>query len=263
MSDAAAMIDTAAPRTRTDDLATPGAQAPFPWIPLASRAVLFAAVQGVIAVGLGVAGLPAPVAASAAWWPVSATVTSVVSLVLLHRRARSLGQNPAVFIGVDGSAIGRDVALFLGEIVLAAPIAMAPNIGLAVALFGDYQAAIDLFIQPLPTAVALAVLVTFPITIALSELPTYYVDAMGRLEARGWSRWRALLVAAAFHAAQHATLPLIFDARFVIWRLFMFLPFAIYVGFLVQRRPSLLPWLMAFHALIDFAAVWPVWMLSR
>ncbi|MFY0572267.1 hypothetical protein ACN28E_51700 [Archangium lansingense] len=60
-------------------------------------------------------------------------------------------------------------------------------------------------------------------------------------------------MAAFFLSAQHATL-LLFDARLLTWRLFMFLPFVFTIGAEVRWRPRLLPWLMGVHGLLDVSA---------
>jgi hypothetical protein len=235
---------------------------PFPWIALASRLVLFPLFQAPIALALALGGEPAPWQASAAWWPVTATLTNFVSVALLRRHARAAGSTLRRLYGVDGRHLGRDVLTLLAVLLVAAPVAHLPNVALAGALFGDAAQAFALFVRPLPYAVAAAMLVLFPLSIALSELPTYYAMAQPQLEARGLSRGRALWLAAGFHSAQHATLPLLFDARFFTWRLLMFLPFALLVGAVVRWRPSLLPWLMGVHVLIDFAVIAQVFALS-
>ena len=56
-------------------------------------------------------------------------------------------------------------------------------------------------------------------------------------------------------AVQHATLPLILDGRFIAYRALMFLPFALFVAVAARWRPSLMPYLMAGHALIDFSTM--------
>ena len=47
------------------------------------------------------------------------------------------------------------------------------------------------------------------------------------------------------------TLPLILDGRFILWRALMFLPFALFLGLALKIRPSLLPYLVVCHFLID------------
>jgi len=52
---------------------------------------------------------------------------------------------------------------------------------------------------------------------------------------------------------QHCFLPLILDGRFMLWRLARYLPFALFVGFLIKRRPGLLPYFAVVHALMDIS----------
>jgi membrane protease YdiL (CAAX protease family) len=54
---------------------------------------------------------------------------------------------------------------------------------------------------------------------------------------------------------QHCFLPLILDGRFMLWRLAMYLPFALFVGFLIKRRPGLLPYFAVVHALMDISTL--------
>ena len=65
----------------------------------------------------------------------------------------------------------------------------------------------------------------------------------------------AWLIASLGLAAQHMFLPLIFDGGFILWRLLMYLPFALFAGMLIKLRPTLLPYSMLVHALADISAV--------
>jgi hypothetical protein len=95
----------------------------------------------------------------------------------------------------------------------------------------------------------------------LAEIPTYFGYVMPRLEKRVGSMLAVSLSALAL-AAQHVTLPLVFDMRFVLWRLLMFLPFAFLLAIALRWRPRLLPFLVIFHGLIDFSAAWMVYTAS-
>ena len=88
---------------------------------------------------------------------------------------------------------------------------------------------------------------------ALSELPTYYAYVRPRLESAGFTPWLALGITALVHGLQHAVMPLVFDAQFMLWRSLMFLPFAVFVGAALRWRPRLLPYLMIAHALLDMS----------
>lgn len=192
------------------------------------------------------------------------TIVNVVTWALLRTQTQREGLRWREFIGADFRKpfVKQDLMASLLVLLLSAPIAMVPNIGLATLLYGDSETVLQLFIQPLPRSIAFASLILMPITTGLVELPTYFAYVMPRL-ARRWSNHHsALLVSALLLAAQHITLPLIMDVRFVIWRFGMFIPFAVLLGFVLRRRPRLLPYLMFLHAVIDFTVVLMVWQVS-
>jgi hypothetical protein len=231
---------------------------------LVHRLALFLVWQALIAVCYLMAGHSAPWAASAAWWPVSATLTNFITIAYLRRQAAREGVSYRQLIGavLNKQHVKLDLLTVLGVLLAAAPAAMLPNIGLAQLLFGDPMAPVAMFAQPLPVGVALMAMVLFPLTIAFAELPFYFGYVMPRLAAgRPGYGWPVILPAIVL-AAQHVTLPLIPDPRFILWRLGMFVPFALLLGFVLRWRPRLLPYLMAVHALIDLSAASMVWQVS-
>jgi hypothetical protein len=243
---------------------SPGVTAGEPtWVNVAlvHRLSFFFIWQAVIAVAYAMSGQPRAWQTSAAWWPMTAFLTSALTLVFLQVAGRREGLSYRKIIGPSPSrtTLGKDLLAFLGISVACGPVAMLPNFGLATLLFGNIETAMKLFVQPLPRGVAFAALFLFPISVGLSELPVYYAYAMPRLSARWSNPTLALLVTAFWHSVQHATLPFLPDVRFVLWRLGMFFPFALFMGLVIRWRPRLLPYLMVGHALIDFMMALMVW----
>ncbi|QGQ20216.1 hypothetical protein GC089_14675 [Cellulomonas sp. JZ18] len=215
------------------------------------RLVAFAAAQAVVALLLAAGGSVSPWADSAAWWPLTATAANVLTLTLLARRMRAEGASLRDLYRPDRARVRRDVPAALLVTLAGAALAAGPNMGLATLLWGDPQVSLDLLVRPLPLAAAVTSAVLFPVTTALAELPTYYAYVQPRLAALG--RGTAVVVAAPalLHALQHVTLPLLLDARFLVWRALMFLPFTLLLAVVLRRRPSLLPYLLVVHLLLD------------
>ena len=155
---------------------------------------------------------------------------------------------------IQRQSIKSDLLVMLGVLILFGPVAFLPNMLLSTWLFGDAQTPMGMFIRPLPMWAAIASLVIWPITQGLAELPTYFGYAMPRLETRTGHPWLAVSLAAFFLGIQHLAIPLLFDLRFMSWRALMFLPFAFMVGILLHWRPSLMPYLVVVHILIDTAS---------
>lgn len=230
-------------------------QSRWPWLMLPARLMLFAFWQMVLALVLVLRGTPNAWQASAAWWPVTAVLANFVCIGLLHSLYRQEGANYRHIFRIQRQTIKTDLLVLLGTLILAGPIAFLPNILAGTWLFGAQQAALDLFLQPLPVWGFILAAILFPVTIALAELPTYFAYCMPRLEAQTGRRWLAVLLPSLFLAAQHCTMPLMFNGRFIAWRFLMFLPFALFLGLLLRWRPQLLPYLVVVHGLMDLAAV--------
>lgn len=229
---------------------------------LVSRLVLFAIFQAVIAGLYTVGGQNAAWQASTAWWPVTVVLTNAVVILVLVYLYRREGASWLAPLHFERATVGRDLLLLLASGVVIGPLSMLPASLLGGWLFGGVEHAYELFILPLPVWAAVLSLVLFPLTIALAELPAYFGYVLPRLAAYTGSRWSAWLVCSLVLAAQHMTMPLVFDLRFMLWRFLMFLPFALLVGLMLSWRPRLLPYLVIFHGLLDLATVWFVFSVS-
>ena len=147
-------------------------------------------------------------------------------------------------------------------LVITIPLALLPNLLVAKGLFGDQKIALDMLIHPLPLWAVALCLTIFPVSIALSELPTYFAYALPRLEAITKRAWLALGLTSFWLAAQHISLPLLPNFRFIIWRLAMFFPFALMLAVVLRWRSRLLPYLVIIHGLLDFSTALMVLFIS-
>jgi len=194
------------------------------------------------------------------WWPFFAIFANICSVLLLIALIRREGGNYLNLLRFSRGTLKRDLLWLAGSSVIGLPVAAAPMSFLAGWLFGDSMVPIHMMFRELP-GWALAVSALFPLTIAFAELPTYFGYAMPRLAKSLNNPWLAWLIAALFLGAQHCFLPLILDSRFILWRLGMYLPFALFAGFVIKLRPSLLPYFAVIHGLMDFSALSVYWMI--
>jgi hypothetical protein len=225
-----------------------------PWLMLVSRFCLFAVFQALFALIFMAAGSQNPWHTSEAWWPFSVLLANIICIgliaALLHKEGTGYFK---VFLFIkDGW--WKDLLISVGLLALAGPISMLPNVWLARALFGSSEAAFQLFFKPLPQW-AIVVAMLFPITHIFAELPTYFGYAMPRIAKQLNNGWAAWGIASIFLALQHAALPLVPDARFICWRIEMFLPLALFIGLCIKLRPRLLPYVIIGHGLMDLMLV--------
>jgi hypothetical protein len=225
-----------------------------PWTVLVSRSVLFFGIQALVAAGLAIAGTSLPWLRSAGSWMFVIIVTNCISIYYLVRLYRAEGRSYRGAIRFSRATVKGDLIWFFAAGLIGLPIAAAPMNSLATLLFGDRMTPVYMMFQTLPAwGLALGLLV--PITVAFAELPSYFGYGMPHLSARIGNGWVAWLAASFFLGAQHMFLPFIPDPRFMLWRLGLYLPFALFIGLLVKLRPTLLPYFMIIHALVDLSAV--------
>lgn len=226
----------------------------YPWLMLISRSVLFVFFQSFIALIFAATGTASAWDESTRWWTFLAFLANFVSIYLLVRLFKAEGKRYFEVIRFSKATWKADLIWFILASIVAMPIMAAPREPLAIAIFGDVATANNMLFQTLPTwAFVLSFL--FPLTIAFAELPTYLAYCMPRLEAQLKNGWLAWLIASFFLAAQHIFLPLILNGGYLLWRFGMFLPFALFTGFVIKLRPSLLPYFLIVHALLDVSTV--------
>lgn len=224
-----------------------------PWLMLISRSVLFLTFQGLIALVLFTTGTTSAWDESARWWTFMASLANFVSIYLLIYLYNAEGKRFFDIFKFSRATWKKDLLWFIGLSIIAMPLVAAPREPLAKAIFGDAMIATNMLFRPIPTwAFVLSFL--FPLTVAFAELPTYFAYAMPRLseQINGWLAW---LIASFFLAAQHMFLPTIIDGGYFLWRFGMFLPFALFIGLALKLRPSLLPYFVIVHALLDVTTV--------
>jgi hypothetical protein len=217
---------------------------------LVLRPVLAVVFQAVLAVVFLVAGSSDAWRDAADWWLATFALVSVVNLAMLRWLLHHEGGRLRDLYRPSPDRIA-DLKWAGLALLVAGPAAFIPNLALGAVLWGSSQTGSDLSFRSLPVAAAVTLLVAFPVVHAIAELPTYFGYVMPRLASLTGSRWQALLIAAAVLSLQHVALPLLFDWRYAVWRALMFLPFALWIGFVILRRPTTMPYLVVGHALLD------------
>ncbi len=216
---------------------------------LFSRLVLFGVFQALLALAINSWN------DSESYWILVATLGNLVSILFLYLLFKREGGNYYNLFKFQKAYWKSDLPLFLGLTVLLGPIALGPNYFLSKWLWGDLTTSYEMLFRPMPDAIMYVLLVAFPVTIALAELPTYFGFIMPRLEKNLRYKWLAILLPVLFLSVQHCCLPLIFDVRFILFRGLMFLPFALLLGIAIWKQPRLLPYFIVLHGLMDMQTV--------
>ena len=223
------------------------------WGMLLLRPALALALQCLFAAGFALGGQADPWRLAADWWLGWLALGEFVNLWLLALLAKREGLRLRDLYNRHAGGGRRDIRWLVLALVVAGPVGYLPNILLGGLLWGEAQVGAELSFRALPLAAAWAILFVFPIVHALTELPTYFGYVMPRLQALTGRRALPMVLCAFVLSTQHVFLPLLFDWRFLAWRFLMFLPFALWLGWVMDRRPTVLPYLAIAHGLIDLS----------
>jgi hypothetical protein len=221
------------------------------WGMLALRSALTFVLLLALAVTFALAGLRDAVAASAAWWLWFVTAANIACIVLMARFGRLEGMRLRDIYFVSKSTWKGDLLWALIFSVGTAVFAMLPGTYLAAGLWGDATYPNGLLFQALPLVAVYPLFILMPVTQAFAELPTYWGYVAPRLRASGMGRWLVIGIVGSTLSLQHMFFAFQLDWRYDLWLAVKFLPFALWTGFIVDRRPTALPYLMGLHFLLD------------
>ena len=216
---------------------------------LFSRLLLFAFFQGLIALLLH------SWTESEKYWILNATLTNIVSIILLNILLRKERTKYLSLFQLNGSQWKKDLLLFSGLALITIPIVIIPSYYLNIIFYGSSNYYAEVMFQSISKPLTYFLLIAFPASIAFAELATYFGYIMPRLKTHLKSPILIVLIPALFLSIQHCTLPLVFELNFILFRGLVYLPFAIIIGVSIYKRPSLLIYFAFFHGLLDAMTV--------
>jgi hypothetical protein len=223
------------------------------WAMLFARIGLAIAFQALFAVAFAIAGDDAPWRSAADWWLASLAAAEFVNLWLLSRCARLERLRLRDLYNLTRNERGRDLRWTGLALAGAIPLALIPTTLLASLIWSDPEVGQTMLFRPIWTPMAWGLLLVFPMIHAATELPTYYGYVLPRLQVLTKRAWLPLLLTASVLSVQHSFLPLLFDTQYLVWRALMFLPLAMWLGWMLQRRPTSLPYMAGAHGLLDLS----------
>ena len=186
------------------------------------------------------------------WLPVYGTLIDAGCLVLLWRLTRRERIRLIDLVGFERSRLFRDVLLGL---VLIAPSLVFILGGIYAASWLLYGAPSPPYLfGPLPLSAALYGVLVFPFIWGLTEQMTYNGYLVSRFQVLCRSTTLAIVIVAFLWSAQHAFMPLTFDAKYMAFRLLSSVPNSVFQTLLYLRVRRLIPFAIA-HAMMDGASV--------
>jgi hypothetical protein len=208
--------------------------------------------QGIFAAGFAWLGSSTPWHDAASWLPVYGTLIDAGCLFVLWRLTRRENIRLVDLVRFDRSRLRRDTLLGL---------ALVPA-NLLFILGGVYAAGWLVYgtltppylYEALPLPAALYGVLVWPFIWGLTEQMTYNGYLAPRFQVLCRRTSVAVAIVAFAWSAQHAFMPLTFDAKFMVFRLLSPVPNTLFATLVYLRWRRLLP-LAISHALLDGAGV--------
>lgn len=212
---------------------------------LVSRLIMFLLFQSAIALILS------SWEASQKYWLVTATLTNIVTIILLVLLFKRDGDNYFQIFKVNKETIKSDLTVFLLLTVVSAVVVFLTDFLLTNAIWEDATTPSKMMFGPIESWLVYILMILFPVTIAFAELANYFVYIMPKLKKALKTKWLAVLLPVLFLSLQHCTLPFIPDLKFILYRALVFLPFALIIGLALNKRPTLFIYFAILHGVMD------------
>ena len=187
------------------------------------------------------------------WWTIVATVVNVFIIAVLVFAAK---KNAMTYWELIGYKKGNTK---ISQIVVMSVIVLLVGTGgmyLAGFLcYGVFPYSPPMMIAPIPVVLAIINFLPLPITTALAEDGLYLGCGVNHID----NKMLAIIIPAFFFALQHCFIPTLFDAKYILYRFFSFLPLTIILCWNYYKKRNPVP-VMIGHALIDMMTV--SWVLA-
>jgi hypothetical protein len=223
-----------------------------PALMLFARSAFAVAAQAVVAAIFAWRSSPAPWHDAGRWMPVYGSLIDAGCLALLWRLTRREGIGLSDLIGFDRTRLLRDVLLGFALVPVGLAFILAGVYAVGWIVYGSLTPPYLFGALPLPAALYGALV--FPLLWGLTEQMTYNGYLMPRFQILCRSTSCAVAVVAFVWSFQHVVMPLIFNMKYVVFRLFSPLPFSVFQALLYLRLRRLIPFATA-HAVLDSASV--------
>jgi hypothetical protein len=223
-----------------------------PALMLFARAACAVGAQAAVAAVFALRASPTPWHDAEPWLPVYGTLIDAGCLALLWRLTRREGIGLFDVVGFERARLVHDVLLGFALI----PVSLVFILG------GIYAAGWIVYetLTPpylfgrLPLPAALYGVLVWPFIWGLTEQMTYNGYLVARFQVLARRTSVAVALVSFVWSAQHAFMPLTFDAKFMAFRLLSPIPFSVFSTLLYLRLRRLIPFAIA-HALMDGATV--------
>ena len=223
-----------------------------PALMLFARAFFAVVAQALVAIVFALKSSPTPWRDAAAWLPVYGTLIDAGCLALLWRLMRREGLGLLDLVGFERTRLGRDALFGFVLVPVSLVFIFAGVYAAGWLVYGTLEP--PYLYEALPLPAALYGVLVWPFLWGLTEQMTYNGYLAPRFQVLCRSTVLAVAIVAFAWSFQHVVMPLLFDAKFMAFRLLSAVPNTVFQTVLYLRVRRLIPFAIA-HALMDGAGV--------
>ncbi len=184
---------------------------------------------------------------SATYWTLYLTLTNVILLALMFKFNNHIGYTQS-FKFEKTHAVS-----FLKWLPVLLIVAMVPNLLLAYVIYGDLEIGAKLLLFNQGFLMMLFNLSLFPILQGLTEIPFYFLVLKPAIKHHTTKPILYLGIPILMLSLQHSVMPFYLDWSYVLYRGFMFLGFALFIGIMIDKKPGYMPYFIIIHILMNLS----------
>ncbi len=180
------------------------------------------------------------------WWVLLCIGVNLITIALIFILLKKEGRTFHWLINYNPDAKWNNKTNFLIPMSMLL-LGIGGMVGASLLIYGHVPLT---NLQPLPLWAAIIVLLFFPITTALAEIPFYLGYCSPKLKSKTKSKMLSIAYPLFFFALQHSFMPLLPDPKYMLLRFLQFSPLLVMMGIWYKQRGDLFPLIIG-HGILD------------
>ena len=182
------------------------------------------------------------------WWSIVATLVNIITILILIFVSKKLNISYKKLINYEKGKTKIKQIVIMSIVVL-----LVTSFGMYLSGFicyGKLPYFAPMMATTIPIVLAIINFILLPLTVSFAEDGLYLGCGVNSFK----NKYLAILVPAFFYALQHSFIPLLFDAKHIIYRFLCFLPLTIIFCAYYHKKKDPVP-LMVGHVVVEMASV--------
>lgn len=182
-------------------------------------------------------------------WSVAVSIINILTIILLIYVSKKRKSDYKTLICFEKGTTRISEVILISLLVII--VGMGGMFLAGIIIYSSFMPAVSvLMIQPINKILALINIFILPVSTTLAEDGLYLGCGVNGIQDRSL----CIIIPAFFYALQHSFMPMLFDARYILYRFISFIPCVLLLCIIYKRKKNPLP-IMVGHALLDVATV--------